>query len=185
VAANGGGPAERRRQEPSDLEVLDGPVHLIGGYDIRIITRLLKWLLDVEGAGRKDRVLAFGRDLRLFTTLSASISNFGRSQAKPDSEYEGRYMIELIDASAFSRCPLLDHRRFYQPDGDQAEPPRSVCWARVRPDLLVYRMMSLSLGDRGRCIPSVTQLAEGRRRAEPSAYSATPAEPLARSFIRI
>jgi hypothetical protein len=175
-AANGGGRAERRRLEPSDLEVLDGPVHRIGWYDIRIVTRLLKLLLDVEGGGSKEylrqhgaaaadrlfeaelypqleylnraqveqtgdaheRVLAFGRDLRLFTTLRASIYNFGRWQAKPDPADEGRYMIEVIDASAF---------------------PDALCWT---PEGLINRM--------------ATKL---------TVYPATAAEPPTRSFIRI
>ena len=48
-----------------------------------------------------ERVSAFGRDLRLLSTLSASILNFSRWTARPDPEQAARYRIEVTEAKDF------------------------------------------------------------------------------------
>jgi hypothetical protein len=168
----------QRRLQPEDLEVLDHPVRLIAWYDIRITTRLLHLLLDIEGKGNTDyllrhganaaqrllqgglyqqleylkrmqlggqnsahtRYLLFGRDLRLLTTLSASIYNFGRWQAKPDSEHEDRYIIEVLEASAFPDALCWTTEGFINRMADRHGDPDLWHWTRVRPDRIVYRM---------------------------------------------
>ena len=87
------------------------------------------------------RFAAFGRDLRLLTTLSASILNFSKWGARTDPDHERRYLIEVSDARDFPEvlCWTSDgfvnqmaahHRR-----GDDLW-----SWARVRADLIVFRM---------------------------------------------
>ena len=52
-------------------------------------------------ADAKARYEAFGRDLRLLTSLSASILNFSRWTAEPDPERTRRYCIVVSDAVDF------------------------------------------------------------------------------------
>ena len=55
----------------------------------------------------RARFEAFGRDLRLLTSLSAGILNFTRWKARPDPRHEDRYRIDVTDA---------------------ADMPESLCW---------------------------------------------------------
>jgi hypothetical protein len=68
---------------------------------------------------QQSRFEAFGRDLRLLTSLSASILNFSRWTARPDPSHEFRHIIEITDASQF---------------------PESLCW---RSDGFVNEMASI------------------------------------------
>ena len=49
----------------------------------------------------KERFLAYGRDLRLLTTLSANLVNFSRWEARPDPEWPDRYRIEISEATDY------------------------------------------------------------------------------------
>lgn len=69
------------------------------------------------------RFEAFGRDLRLLTSLSAGILNFTRWTARPDPDRPGRYRIDVTDA---------------------AEMPDSLCW---RSDGFVNAMAAVHGGD--------------------------------------
>jgi hypothetical protein len=53
-----------------------------------------------KATDQKSRFEAFGRDLRLLTSLSASILNFSRWSAHPDPEKEHRYRIDVTQAAA-------------------------------------------------------------------------------------
>jgi hypothetical protein len=44
---------------------------------------------------------AYGRDLRLFVTLSGSILSFSKWSVAPDSDYEHRYVIAVDDAADY------------------------------------------------------------------------------------
>jgi hypothetical protein len=55
----------------------------------------------------RARYEAFGRDLRLLTSLSAGILNFTRWTSRPDPEHADRYRIDVTDA---------------------ADMPESLCW---------------------------------------------------------
>jgi hypothetical protein len=87
------------------------------------------------------RFAAFGRDLKLLTTLSASILNFSKWASRTDPGHQGRYLIEVSDARDFPEvlCWTSDgfvnqmashHRR-----GDDLW-----SWERPRADLIVFRM---------------------------------------------
>lgn len=61
----------------------------------------LEYLGRTQVAARTDpeaRFEAFGRDLRLLNTLSASILSFSRWTYSIDGEYERRYRIDVLDA---------------------------------------------------------------------------------------
>jgi hypothetical protein len=47
------------------------------------------------------RIAAFGRDLRLLSSLSASILNFSRWTARIDANHADRYVIEVSEATDF------------------------------------------------------------------------------------
>jgi hypothetical protein len=55
-------------------------------------------------AGARDpqaRFEAYGRDLKLFVTLSAAILNFSRWSVARDPDHDDRYRIEVREAAAF------------------------------------------------------------------------------------
>lgn len=67
----------------------------------------------------KARYEAFGHDLRLLASLSASILNFSRWSSRPDPEHPDRYRLEVSEAEAM---------------------PESLCW---RSDGFVNGMASI------------------------------------------
>jgi hypothetical protein len=92
--------------------------------------------------GRSDakaRFEAFGRDLRRIVTLSGSIYNFGRWSVRPDPEREGRYLIEIHEATALPVPTSLATEGFLN---RIAKEHGTHLWRmeRPRPDLVVYIM---------------------------------------------
>ncbi len=85
------------------------------------------------------RYLLFGRDLRLLDTLSASIYNFGRWQAKLDPEHEDRSILEISEASAFPDALCWTTEGFINRMATQHDEP-DWRWGRARLDLIGYRM---------------------------------------------
>jgi len=87
------------------------------------------------------RFAAFGRDLRLLTTLSASILNFSKWAARTDPDHEGRYLIEVSDARDFPEVlcwtsdGFVNQMAAHHRQGDDLWR-----WERVRADLIVFRM---------------------------------------------
>jgi len=64
----------------------------------------MEYLNRTQVAQQKDsqaRFVAFGRDLRLLTTIHGSIFNFGREQVKNDPEYPDRYVLEHLDVAPY------------------------------------------------------------------------------------
>lgn len=55
----------------------------------------------VATAKPEERFEAFGRDLRLLTTISASILNFSRWEPSVDADHGDRYRIDVVDAEDF------------------------------------------------------------------------------------
>lgn len=91
--------------------------------------------------GRQARFEAFGRDLRLLTSLSASILNFSRWVSRPDPESEYRYLIEVSEAADFPeafcwRCDGFINEMAYM-HGE----PDLWGWERPTRDLIVFRML--------------------------------------------
>jgi hypothetical protein len=106
--------------------------------------RQLEYLQRTEASQAQsdsERFAAFGRDLRILTTMSASILNFSRWGVRPDPEHDRRYWMEVTEARDFPEvlCWTSDglvnemaslHRR----GGDLW------VWSREGPDRIVFRM---------------------------------------------
>jgi len=88
-----------------------------------------------------DRFLAFGRDLRLLTTLSGSIYNFMRWESQVDPEIRNRYQIQVSEATAFPDDMGWAAEGFINRMAKQHGDPDLWRWQRVAPDLIVFRMI--------------------------------------------
>ena len=89
----------------------------------------------------RGRFLAFGRDLRLLTTLSASILNFAHWESKPDPERDDRYVIEVTDAQDFPDVLCWTSDGFINQMATRHGEPYLWRWDRDRHDLIVFRMV--------------------------------------------
>jgi hypothetical protein len=88
----------------------------------------------------RERFQAFGRDLRLLTTLSASLLNFSCWQVQPDPEWAERYRIEISGAAAYPEVLVWQTEGLINRMASQHGEPNLWRWERVRPDLIVFRM---------------------------------------------
>jgi hypothetical protein len=91
--------------------------------------------------GARARFEAFGRDLRKLTTMSASILNFSRWTSKPDPKREGHYLIDVAEAKDFPEVLAWRSEGFVNEMAAQHGDPDLWSWARVKPDLLVFRTL--------------------------------------------
>lgn len=89
----------------------------------------------------RARFLAFGRDLRLLTTLSGTILNFARWSSKPDPDWEDRYVIEVSEAFDFPDVLCWTSDGFINQMATRHGEPYLWRWERDRPDLIVFRMV--------------------------------------------
>ena len=87
------------------------------------------------------RFAAFGRDLRLLTTISGSILNFSRWASLPDPEREGRYQIEVTEARDFPEVLAWRSDGFVNQMATVHGDPDLWSWERVAADRIVFRMM--------------------------------------------
>jgi hypothetical protein len=88
----------------------------------------------------KARFEAFGRDLRLVTTISGSMYNFGRWSVRPDPERAGRYLIEVHEATAVPVPTSLATEGFMNHLMKEMRELARWQMERPRPDLVVYIM---------------------------------------------
>jgi hypothetical protein len=88
-----------------------------------------------------ERFLAFGRDLRLLTTLSGSIYNFMRWESQIDPEVKNRYLIRVSEATAFPDDMGWAAEGFINRMAMQHGDPDLWRWQRPAPDLIVFRMI--------------------------------------------
>jgi hypothetical protein len=89
----------------------------------------------------RARFEAFGRDLRLLTTLSASILSFSRWTSRLDPELESRYRIEVSEAREFPEVLCWTSDGFVNEMATQHGEPDLWGWERVSADLIVFRMI--------------------------------------------
>jgi len=104
----------------------------------------LKYLHRTEVERERDtqaRFDAFGRDLRLLTTLSGSILNFSRWEARPDPDRERRYRIEVNEARDFPEVLAWRSDGFINEMATQHGDPDLWRWERAARDLIVFRMV--------------------------------------------
>ena len=90
---------------------------------------------------QRARFEAFGRDLRLLTTLSGSILNFSRWKSKPDPEEAGRYVIEVSEARHMPDVLCWRSDGLINEMATQHGEPDLWRWERVKDDLVVFRMV--------------------------------------------
>ena len=88
-----------------------------------------------------DRFLAFGRDLRLLTTLSGSIYNFTRWESQIDPEIPNRYKIRVSDSKAFPDMMGCAAEGFINRMAKQHGQADLWRWQRAAPDLIVFCMI--------------------------------------------
>ena len=103
----------------------------------------LEYLQRAEVAKFSDpqaRFEAFGRDLRLLSTLSGSIFNFTRWTPVPDPEREGRYRIEVSEARDFPDVICWRSDGFVNEMASRHGDRDLWSWERSAPDLVVFRM---------------------------------------------
>jgi hypothetical protein len=87
------------------------------------------------------RYQALGRDLKLLTTISASILSFSRWESKPDPAVPQRYLIEVSEARDFPDALGFTSEGFVNRMAKQHGESDLWRWQRARPDLVVFRMV--------------------------------------------
>lgn len=88
-----------------------------------------------------DRFKAFGRDLRLLTSLSGSILNFTRWTARPDPQRAHRYVIEVAEAAEMPESLCWRSDGFINGMAAMHGQDDLWGWKRARPDLVVFHML--------------------------------------------
>jgi hypothetical protein len=89
------------------------------------------------------RFEAFGRDLRLLTTLSSSMFNFSKWGARPDPDHPRRYLIEVTEARDFPEVLCWTSDGFVNEMGTQSRRSAELWkWERPAADRIVFRMQS-------------------------------------------
>lgn len=92
---------------------------------------------------RQERFAALGRDLRLLTTLSASILNFSKWSSRRDPDHARRYLLEVSEAAdvpevlCWTSDGLVNEMATHHGGGEDLWR-----WERVRRDLILFRMTS-------------------------------------------
>jgi hypothetical protein len=89
----------------------------------------------------RARFEAYGRDLRLFVTLSGSLLNFGRWSVERDPDHEDRYRIEVRDAAAFPDVLGRACEGFIDAMATTHGFAGLWRWERLGPDFVVFRMV--------------------------------------------
>jgi len=104
----------------------------------------MEYLNRTQAAQQTDpraRVLAFGRDLRLITTVFGSILNFGRLEVKSDPEQVDRYIMEYVDVAPYPEGLCWTTDGFVNRISKPRDQPDLWRWERPTPDRIVYRMI--------------------------------------------
>jgi len=107
------------------------------------IYQQMEYLNRTQASQQKDpraRSLAFGRDLRLLTTIYGSILNFGRQVVKDDPEHDDRYLLEYQDVASYPEALCWTTDGFVNRMAKQHGQPDLWTWERRAPELIVYRM---------------------------------------------
>jgi hypothetical protein len=86
------------------------------------------------------RFEAFGRDLRLLSTLSGSILSFSRWTPQPDPEHADRYILEVTDAKDMPESLCWRSDGFVNEMATRHGDKDLWSWRRERPDLVRFRM---------------------------------------------
>ena len=88
----------------------------------------------------RERFLAFGRDLRLISTLSSSILNFSRQEVKEDPDHSDRWLLETSDAAAYPEVLCWSSQGFFNRMAQEHGCPDLWRWERPQNDLIHFQM---------------------------------------------
>jgi hypothetical protein len=107
------------------------------------IHQQLEYLRRTQHAERSDaheRFVAFGRDLRLLTTVTATILNFTQVQVKADPEHQDRWMIEYTEAEHYPEVLCWTNQGFINRMAEEHGSPDLWYWERPDRDRVRCRM---------------------------------------------
>jgi hypothetical protein len=107
------------------------------------IHQQLEYLRRTQHSGFDDvreRSQAFGRDLRLLNTISATIVNFSESLVEPDPEHELRWMISKTDAVDYPEVLCWSTQGFINRMAEEHGAPDLWYWERPSVDVVHFRM---------------------------------------------
>jgi hypothetical protein len=94
----------------------------------------------VQQKDARARFLAFGRDLRLLTTIYGSILNFGRQLVKDDPQHADRYVLEYVEVAPYPEALCWTTDGFVNRMATQHGERDLWRWERRVPDRILYRM---------------------------------------------
>lgn len=104
----------------------------------------LEYLQRTEASRTQDadaRFAAFGRDLRLLTTMSASILSFSKWTSRPDPDRQRRYRIEVSEAGPFPEVLCWTSDGFVNQMAAQHRRGADLwAWERAGSDRILFRM---------------------------------------------
>ena len=104
----------------------------------------MEYLSRVEVLRKQDgpaRVAAFGRDLRILNTMSATILNFSRWTHRPDTEHPNRWFIEITEARDFPEVLAWRSDGFVNEMASRHSGEDLWTWSRIAPDHIRFRMI--------------------------------------------
>jgi hypothetical protein len=130
----GGGDNEylRERGRRTARRLLDAGLYAQFEYLQRVQVR--------QATDERARFEAFGRDLRLLTSISGSILNFSRWTSRPDPEQAGRYLIEVLEARDFPEILCWTSDGFMNGMAGIYDARDMWTWRRPAPDRVVFSM---------------------------------------------
>jgi hypothetical protein len=102
--------------------------------------KYLERVREVQGEPVSVRFEAFGRDLTLLASLSGSLLNFSVWTARPDSEHENRYVIEVSNAEAYPESLCWRSEGFVNGFAAIHGDADLWTWERPSPDRVLFRM---------------------------------------------
>lgn len=107
------------------------------------IHQQFEYLRRTQHSARNDaheRFVAFGRDLRLLTTVTASILNFTKVKVVEDHEHADRWMMLHDNAEAYPEILCWTSQGFSNRMAEEHGSPGLWYWERPQPDLVRFRM---------------------------------------------
>ena len=93
-----------------------------------------------EKVDKESRHQAFGRDLRLLTTITGSILNFLESSVVPDPDHAMRWMIRHRQARDYPETLCWTSQGFCNRMAEEHGMPELWYWERLEPGVVCFRM---------------------------------------------